>query len=151
MLEADKAVLAKFPRLANPPVQPKDPTYSQYRLYRSILPFPLLEKGDRSLTFVGYLQGAAICIIGDVSSLWAVAWMTGKLDIEREMAEMEKECDLLNAFIKRRYLNAAREIPYFPFEWSTVSCIPLLLRTSADVDSDPQLYAGRAQGLVTRV
>ncbi|CAG7852972.1 SubName: Full=Uncharacterized protein {ECO:0000313/EMBL:CCA71618.1} [Serendipita indica DSM 11827] len=119
MEEADKEVLAKFPRLSNPPVEPKKPTYTQYRLYRSILPFPLMKKRDRSLTFVGYLQGAAICIIGDVSALWAVAWMTGKLDIERDMDEMEKECDLLNAFIKRRYLNAGREIPYLPFEWMT--------------------------------
>lgn len=120
MEEADKEVLAKFPRLSNPPVEPKKPTYTQYRLYRSILPFPLMKKRDRSLTFVGYLQGAAICIIGDVSALWAVAWMTGKLDIERDMDEMEKECDLLNAFIKRRYLNAGREIPYLPFEWMTI-------------------------------
>ncbi|CCA71618.1 hypothetical protein PIIN_05554 [Serendipita indica DSM 11827] len=120
MEEADKEVLAKFPRLSNPPVEPKKPTYTQYRLYRSILPFPLMKKRDRSLTFVGYLQGAAICIIGDVSALWAVAWMTGKLDIERDMDEMEKECDLLNAFIKRRYLNAGREIPIPPFEWMTI-------------------------------
>jgi dimethylaniline monooxygenase (N-oxide forming) len=125
--EMDKVVLERFPRLVNHPSIPGPPTYTQHRLYRSILPLSLLEKQDRSLAFVGYLQGAGICVIADVSALWCVAWMTGNLDVKREKKEIEWEVDYLNAFMRKRWGRIGKEAPVSTFEWGSV-CSPYLFR-----------------------
>ncbi|CAG7852970.1 SubName: Full=Related to dimethylaniline monooxygenase {ECO:0000313/EMBL:CCA70769.1} [Serendipita indica DSM 11827] len=120
MLDADKEVLERFPRLRDPPIQPKSPEWTQYWLYRFIVPFPLLQRNDRSLAFVGYLGGGTLSLVADVSALWAVAWLSGRLEIKRPYEEMVQECDLLNAFLKRRCINASQAVPYMPFEGLTL-------------------------------
>jgi dimethylaniline monooxygenase (N-oxide forming) len=118
--KAEEEVLRQIPRLRNPPFPPRAPTYTQYRLYNHIVPLPLLKADDRSLTFVGYLQGAGIAVINDVVALWVVAWMTGDLKLDRGLEEMEWEIDLYNAYVKRRYVSGGRQAPIAPFEWFSV-------------------------------
>ncbi|CAG7854352.1 SubName: Full=Related to dimethylaniline monooxygenase {ECO:0000313/EMBL:CCA70769.1} [Serendipita indica DSM 11827] len=118
MERADQEVLQRFPRLKST-CEVKKPTWTQYRMYRYILPFELLRRRDRSLAFVGYMGGGTI-IGADVSALWAVAWMEGKLEITRDFEEMIKESEVLNAFLKRRYINASQEAPYLPFDGTVI-------------------------------
>lgn len=116
-MKADKEVAHEFPRLRDPPVPPRAPTYTQYRLYRFMVPFPLLKSNDRSLAFVGFLTGVAMTILTEVSALWTVAWLSGQLEVKRKEEEMEWEMDLVNAYIKRRYIGTGRQDPVLNFEW----------------------------------
>jgi dimethylaniline monooxygenase (N-oxide forming) len=118
--EMDEEVLRRFPRLAQSPSKNNNPTYTQHRLYQSILPLSLLEKQDRSLAFVGYLQGTGISVIADVSSLWAVAWLSGQMDLRRDVKEIEWEVDYLNAFTRNRHGKKGAETPVALFEWISV-------------------------------
>jgi len=114
--EMDRVVLERFPRLADHPSKPRPPTYTQRRLYRSILPLFLLEKQDCYLAFVGNLNGAGTCVIADLSALWCVAWITGKLGKE----DVEWEVDYLNAFMRKRWGDKGKEAPVSTFEWGSV-------------------------------
>ncbi|PVF97880.1 hypothetical protein CPB86DRAFT_775076 [Serendipita vermifera] len=116
-VKADEEVTREFPRLRDPPVTPRAPTYTQYRLYRFMVPFPLLKSNDRSLAFVGFLTGVAMTILTEVSALWTVAWLSGQLEVKRKEEEMEWEMDLVNAYIKRRYIGTGRQDPVLNFEW----------------------------------
>lgn len=119
--EMDEEVLRRFPRLAQSPTTPKPITHTQYRLYRCIVPLSLLEKQDRSLAFVGYLQGTSVSLIADISSFWAAAWLSGQLDITRDKNEIEWEVDYLNAFMRNRYGNRGAVMPVALLEWVSVS------------------------------
>jgi hypothetical protein len=130
--DMDKLVLERFPRLADHPSKPRPPTYTQQRLYRSILPLSLLEKQERSLAFVGNLNGAGTCVIADVSALWCVAWMTDKLDVKREKEDVEWEVDYLNAFMRKRWGDRGREAPISVFEWGSVRCYCSLILFDID-------------------
>jgi dimethylaniline monooxygenase (N-oxide forming) len=119
--QMDEEVLRRFPRLAQCPSKYEQATYTQYRLYRSILPLSLLEKQDRSLAFVGYLRGMGISVIADISALWAVAWLSGQMDLTRDLEEVELEVDFSNAFIRNRHGKKGAETPTALFEWVSVS------------------------------
>ena len=55
-----------------------------HRLYRTILPPSLLEADDRSFAVVGAIAASATGIVAEAVALWAVAWLTGQLDVKRE-------------------------------------------------------------------
>ncbi|PVF97884.1 FAD/NAD(P)-binding domain-containing protein [Serendipita vermifera] len=118
---AEELVLQQFPRLADPPIPPRAPTYTQYRLYRTIVPLPMVKADDRSLAFVGYLHGVGTAVITDVVALWAVAWLTGETKVSRKMEEIEWEVDLYNAYIRRRYLISGRHLPHFLYDWFSIT------------------------------
>ncbi|PVF91749.1 FAD/NAD(P)-binding domain-containing protein [Serendipita vermifera] len=118
--KATDLVLEKFPRLAKPPMPPRTPTYTQHRLYRFMVPLSLVKAQDRSLVFVGRLGGIGTSIINDVMALWAVAWLTGEMKVERSMEEMEREVDLYNAYIRRRYLDTGKHPQLLIYEWPSV-------------------------------
>jgi len=119
--QMDDEVLRRFPRLAQCPFKYKQVTYTQYRLYRFILPISLLEKQDRSLAFVGYLRGMGVSVIADISALWAVAWLSGQMELTRNLEEVEWEVDYFNAFIRNRHGKKGAETPTALFEWISVS------------------------------
>jgi dimethylaniline monooxygenase (N-oxide forming) len=123
---AGEFVLEKFPRLANPPFQPRKSTYTQYRLYRFVSPLPLAQKDDRSLAFVGYLTGVGTAVINDVTALWAVAWLTGGLKVKQTPEEMESEVELFNAYVHKRYASAGQHKPLFLLEWPSVRTISFI-------------------------
>ena len=158
--EADEEVCRLFPRLATPPTPltpptpptaptppppPPPPTHqpqvlrgrdegelTPHRLYRTILPLSLLEADDRSFAVVGAIAASATGIVAEAVALWAVAWLTGQLDVKgkRAVQEVEREIALLNAFKARRYLQLGRRTPTVMYEWLSVRMSVSLLPTT---------------------
>lgn len=118
---ADKKVCAGFPRLANSPTDLSDCGFSGYKLHHTIVPLPLLSKNDRSLVFVGALTIVSTGAISNISALWAVAWLTGKLNIEQPAQELKEQVAFRNAFSRRRYLHMGSKSPNVLMEYLQVS------------------------------
>ena len=122
--KADREITSRFPRLARPPELKIIPVkYSPYRLWRNIVPLPMLEKEtpDRSLAFVGLVKTFSTAITSEAMALWTVAWMTGRITPKKTIQELEYEVALANAFSRRRYLNFGYRYPYQLFEFLPVS------------------------------
>lgn len=119
--------IQRFPRLEHAPASKHPPQYTQYRLYRSIVPLSLLGKNDRSLAFAGFVQGAGTSVLCDVIALWTVAWLTDQLDVARTMNEIEREVTMLNDFARVRYGSSGAQLPTATFEWHSVSSTSLYL------------------------
>ncbi|PWW77783.1 FAD/NAD(P)-binding domain-containing protein [Tuber magnatum] len=120
---AEAEVVRLFPRLANPPkVTSHEPKYTPYRLYRSIVPLACLQRDvpDRSLVFAGTLSAASSAIMFTVVSLWAVAWMTGNVDVVLSNEELDKELAMANVFSKKRYLSVATKRPCTFFDYMAI-------------------------------
>lgn len=117
--EADLDIRAKFPFLAlglttsqtSPYSLPLPPTaspiakaktvndrhsFSPYRLYRSIAPPGLTVKGDRSIAFIGYYGNIAATVRLEITSLWAYAYLSGRLEIDK--SAVYRESTLLSRF-----------------------------------------------------
>lgn len=142
--EADAEVCRLFPRLSKPPVLsmprsirggdegPGEGEFTPHRLYRTVLPPALLDADDRSFAVVGAIAASATGIVAEAVALWAVAWLTGHLDVKvkegtggprprvRVVEEVEKEIALGNAFKARRYLHVGRRTPTVMYEWLSV-------------------------------
>ncbi|PVF97890.1 FAD/NAD(P)-binding domain-containing protein [Serendipita vermifera] len=118
--KATNIVLETFPRLANPPGVRREAIYTQHRLYRFMVPLPLVEANDRSLVFVGRLTGIGLSIINDVLALWAVAWLTNEMKVDKKKEEIEWEVDLYNAYMRSRYLDAGRHPQILTYEWAGI-------------------------------
>jgi hypothetical protein len=111
---ADSAIRAEFPRLLSGPfkspssnvVQPyiKDVDaelqYTPFRLYRSIAPPGLTAKGDQSIAFIGYISNIASTIRLEMQCLWAYAYLSGKLNIDR--SKVMEDTALMSRFHKYR-------------------------------------------------
>jgi dimethylaniline monooxygenase (N-oxide forming) len=119
--KATELVLKSFPRLAHPPISPRTPKYTQFRLYQFTAPLPMVEKEDRSLAFVGYLSVNGTAVLFDTMALWAVGWLTGKMKITRSMKDIEWEVDLYNAYMRQRYATGGVHTPLLAYEWFSVS------------------------------
>jgi hypothetical protein len=52
--------------------------------------------------------------------MWAVAWLSGQLDLTRGVKEIEWEVDYLNAFTRNRHGKKGAETPVALFEWISV-------------------------------
>ncbi|RPA93809.1 FAD/NAD(P)-binding domain-containing protein [Choiromyces venosus 120613-1] len=117
---ADKEVVKRFPRLGKPPPHKRIPVaHTPYRLWRNMVPLPLLagEELDRSLVFVGTVKPFSTPIMSEAMALWTVAWMTGRIHPRKSFAEMEHEVAITNAFARRRYLNLGYKFSYQLFEF----------------------------------
>jgi len=111
---AEDRISMLFPRLASPPLIKVAPRKtSPCRLYRSCVPTEYIRDNDRTLVFVGVAVVADMGTLSQLSALWAVAWLSGKLkplenqtmeDIERQVAEQ-------SIWPARRYLNAGIALP----------------------------------------
>jgi hypothetical protein len=116
---ADSEILAEFPQLAKgPSTSPTSPyslplpiaasptagakpasdvqSLSPYRLYRSIAPPGLTVKGDRSIAFIGYYGNIAATVRLEITSLWAYAYLSGKLEIDN--STVYRESALMSRF-----------------------------------------------------
>ncbi|KAG9031313.1 hypothetical protein FRB95_002886 [Tulasnella sp. JGI-2019a] len=84
--KADKEISQRFPILAAQPSMYKaEPKTNPFRLYRFIAP-PTDTLG-RSIVFMGIdaTTGTAMC--GELQALWAVAYLTGKLVLDKKTPE----------------------------------------------------------------
>jgi hypothetical protein len=109
---ADSDILAEFPQLAKGPSTSSNSLYSlplpitaspttgakpagdaqslsPYRLYRSIAPPGLTVKGDHSIAFIGYYGNIAATVRLEITSLWAYAYLSGKLEIDKDAVYRE--------------------------------------------------------------
>ncbi|RPB25864.1 FAD/NAD(P)-binding domain-containing protein [Terfezia boudieri ATCC MYA-4762] len=113
---AEDRISMLFPRLASaPPIEVAPRKTSPCRLYRSAVPTEYIRHNDQTLVFVGMAAIADMGTFSQLSALWAVAWLSGKLkplenqtmdDIERQVAEQ-------SIWPVRRYLNAGVALPTF--------------------------------------
>jgi dimethylaniline monooxygenase (N-oxide forming) len=108
-----------------------------HRLYRTVLPPSSLDTNDRSFAVVGAIAASATAVVAEAVALWAVAWLTGHLDVKgtRTVDDVEKEIALANAFKARRYLQVGRRSPTVMFEWLSVR-----LFRSANGPNDPYSF-----------
>jgi pyridine nucleotide-disulfide oxidoreductase len=99
---ADEKVVKDFPSLANSPKYPvPSPSTVMSRLYRGMIP---ITGNDRSIVFLGQVGTTQSMTIAEIQSLWAVAHLTGKLDLPTE-PEMADQVALATAWRRRRYLS----------------------------------------------
>ena len=117
---AEKRISMLFPRLTSPPPVKVSPRKtSPCRLYRSVVPTEYIRDNDLTLAFVGTATVGIMGAFSQLSALWVVAWLSGKLkplenqtmnDIERQVAEQ-------SIWPVRRYLNTGIAQPtYFAYE-----------------------------------
>jgi dimethylaniline monooxygenase (N-oxide forming) len=120
---ADSEILKLFPRLATPPpVKRTEVKYTPYRLYRYIVPISMFQRKvpDRSLAFVGAISTTGTALLSEAMALWAVAWLSGNLDVKLGNEELEWNVALHNAFANRRYLNYGAKTPCVLCEYMDV-------------------------------
>ena len=115
--EADLSVVKTLPLLAQSPEGGKKKSHASYRLYRHVIPVGT-SSGCRNIAYIGMLRTAGGPLVWEAQSLWAVAYLTGKLGVP-SVPEMEQEIAHTNAWIKRRYVNGWKE-PYALFDFMTV-------------------------------
>lgn len=119
--KADSTVDECFPRLASPPpIRWVKHTHTPYRLYRHIVPVPLLRTRDRSLIFAGTVTAVSTAIMSEVVCLWSIAWLTDNLDIDAHPADADWDIALRNSFSRKRYLNIGARAPYVLYDWMPV-------------------------------
>lgn len=117
--EADSNILTKYPLLATGPTTSNSSPYSlplpltssptvrakpatdthsisPYRLYRSIAPPGLTVKGDRSIAFIGYYGNIAATVRLEITCLWAYAYLSGHLEIDK--STVYRESALMSRF-----------------------------------------------------
>jgi hypothetical protein len=103
---ADSDILVEFPQLAKGPSTSVNSPHSlspliatsstvgakaasdvqsisPYRLYRGITPLGLAVKGDHSIAFIGYYGSIAATVRSEITSLWAYAYLPGKLEVDK--------------------------------------------------------------------
>lgn len=99
---ADKVVINTFPRLKTQPKYPDHtPKSTPSRLYRSII--PITGDEDHSIAFIGAIGTTQSFTVAEVQSLWAAAYLSGKLELQDE-ERMRDEIALATAWRRRRFL-----------------------------------------------
>jgi dimethylaniline monooxygenase (N-oxide forming) len=109
---ADKQVLDIYPMLANPPsgIRISPELETPRRMPRGIIPSKLAAEDDRGIIFLGQLITVQHCILGEVGSLWGIAYLEGTILLGNREA-MDWEIALMNRFMKRRY-PGRRNVPF---------------------------------------
>lgn len=89
--KADTEIARQFPMLAHRPtgsleqIARTEGSTGPFRLWRFIA--PPTEKFDRSIIFLGLLTTPHFCISAELQSLWSVAYLTGKLVLDKKTPE----------------------------------------------------------------
>ena len=113
---ADKTVLDLYPVLRDPPRQPPQSKTTPYRLFRTIVSPKLAAVHDYSLAFVGLVSNNQVSTHAEISALWAVAYLAGKLTdapvgpMLDDQRKMDVDIAAMTTFMERRYLGR-KEVP----------------------------------------
>ena len=113
---ADRTVLDLYPVLRDPPQQPPARTTTPYRLFRTLVSPKLTAAGGYSLAFVGLVSNNQVSTHAEISGLWAVAYLAGKLSntpigaLLDDEGKMNVDVAAMTAFMERRYLGR-KEVP----------------------------------------
>ena len=109
----DRNTLARFPLLRHPPAHYKTkPLYPPCRLYKAMV--PVVEIEDHSIIFLGKLVVGNNFRVAEVQALWAVAYLDGNIQLERQV--MELEIGETVAWCRRRYLSKGDLGSWFYFD-----------------------------------
>ncbi|KAI4112581.1 MAG: hypothetical protein LQ345_006296 [Seirophora villosa] len=112
--DADRAVLDRFPILANPPKHYREPVkHTPYRLYNSIAPLQ-----DDSIVFVGHVMIANYFHLAECQAIWATAYLDGNIKLP-SLEERRKTVALFVAWCRRRYLSNGDRGHWLVFEQRT--------------------------------
>lgn len=89
--QAEAKVTELSPRIASPPTTHKAPklAHTPFRLYNCIISLELFP-----FVFVGVIGTAYTAIILEVHALWAVAWMTGNLELKMSTLDVENHVNV---------------------------------------------------------
>ncbi|KAI1608990.1 hypothetical protein EDD37DRAFT_697157 [Exophiala viscosa] len=101
----DQEVLSLFPQLRDNPFPPREPRWSQPRMYHQILSPELIAQEDRSIAFVGFVSTIQTAMSCELQALWAVAWMEDLLakDAIPDLPSMQESVSTVNAWSRNRY------------------------------------------------
>ena len=109
----DRNILARFPLLRHPPAHFKaKPSYTPCRLYKAMVSIADIE--DHSIVFLGKLVVGNNFRVSEVQALWAVAYLDGNIQLQRQ--EMELEIGEIVAWCRRRYLSKGDLGSWFYFD-----------------------------------
>ena len=109
----DRNILARFPLLRDPPAHFKTkPLYTPCRLYRAMV--PVIDIEDHSIIFLGKLVVGNNFRAAEVQALWAVAYLDGNIQLQRQ--GMELEIGETVAWCRRRYLSKGDLGSWFYFD-----------------------------------
>ena len=113
---AEETVFELYPVLRNPPRKPAPRSKTVYRLFRTMVPPKLAAINDNSLAFVGLVSNNQVSTHAEISALWAVAYLQGKLNDAPvgRMLEDQRKMDIdvasMTTFMERRYLGR-KDVP----------------------------------------
>ncbi|KAH8890706.1 cofactor FMO1 FAD enzyme [Thozetella sp. PMI_491] len=123
--EARDTVNELLPVLSRPPpgldgraLGSKKSSEGPSRHYRRLISPYLAAQGDRSLFFLCLLHTVSTPLVVEMQSLWGVAFMLGLLDVP-ELADMEREAALWNAWTRKRYPGIGRTHSYAVFDFQS--------------------------------
>ena len=87
--------------------------YTPFRLYRQVLSPALINKGDRSIAFAGFLSSGQTAFGTEIIALWAAAWLEDLLPRSSLPSQvlMEEWVAQLNAWLGLRYANRGARDP----------------------------------------
>ncbi|KAK0507822.1 hypothetical protein JMJ35_009711 [Cladonia borealis] len=109
----DRNIFARFPLLRHPPAHFKTRTlYTPCRLYRAMV--PVIDIEDHSIIFLGKLIVGNNFRVAEVQALWAVAYLDGNIQLQRQ--GMELEIGETVAWCRRRYLSKGDLGSWFYFD-----------------------------------
>ena len=109
----DRNILHRFPLLRHPPTYRKaEPLHTPFRLYKAMTPIAGIE--DHSIVFLGKMVVGNNFRVAEVQAIWAVAYLDGKIKLERQSIELEVSETV--AWCRRRYLNKGELGSWFFFD-----------------------------------
>lgn len=109
----DRDILRRFPFLARtPPYRPAQPSHTPFRLYKAIAPPSDID--SHSIAFLGKMVVGNNFRVAEVQALWAVAYLDGKLKLDR--SRIEEEIVETVTWCRRRYLNKGQLGSWFPLD-----------------------------------
>lgn len=135
---ADEEIRQAFPFLSTAPAHPNPTlvTTTPYRLHRHMVPPIHVTTEDRSISFVGACGAINTVTYAAICAVWAVAWLEDlhpkysllssahsvatKEEREREIAEMERQIALTNAYMRRKTLGRGHLRPDHGSEFQDV-------------------------------
>ncbi|MCJ1283792.1 hypothetical protein MMC26_003123 [Xylographa opegraphella] len=115
-MAAEKTVLDLYPALRDPPRQPPPRKTTSYRLFRTMVSPKLAAAHGYSLIFIGLVSNNQVSMHAEISALWAIAYLTGKLAqapvgvLLDDAGKMNVDVAAMTTFMKKRYLGR-KDIP----------------------------------------
>ena len=113
---ADQMVLKLYPILRQAPFSPPPSTMTPWRLFRKIAPAKLAVAHDYSIAFVSLVSNNQVANYAEISGLWAVAYLEGKLtnspadSVLGDKLKMDNYVAEMTNFMARRYLGR-KDVP----------------------------------------